>query len=138
MYYECSLTYETDNDDGKRIKVTDIIIIEAENYTHAELLTHTWGEENIGVPYEVSPIIETKIAEIHLDESCERYYLCKALWRYVGINGKPKNAFRIMLIQKDSFLEATNQAIEIMEDNYDDWEILEVKVTKIVDFYTAD
>lgn len=60
-FFEITLTYYDIDENSTSMKIkkfTNVIACEAVNYTEAEALATKWGEENINVEFEISPIKE--------------------------------------------------------------------------------
>lgn len=80
-FFEITLTYYDVDENSTSMKVkkfVNVIACEAINYTEAEALATKWGEENINVEFEISPIKELNIFRFIPNEDQEgSFYIVK-------------------------------------------------------------
>lgn len=137
-FFEITLTYYDVDENSTSMKIkkfTNVIACEAVNYTEAEALATKWGEENINVDFEISPIKELNVFRFIPNEDKEgSYYVVKGVWIEINEKGKEKVYNVNYLIQARTTNEANKIALEEMDELYPTVRIADIKETKILYF----
>lgn len=137
-FFEITLTYYDVDENSTSMKVKkfiNIIACKAINYTDAEALATKWGEENIDVEFEISPIKELNISQFIPNKDEEgSFYIVKGVWIEINEKGKEKAYNVNYLIQARTTNEANAIALEEMNELYPTVRIADIKETKILYF----
>lgn len=137
-FFEITLTYYDVDENSTSMKVkkfVNVIACKAINYTDAEALATKWGEENIDVEFEISPIKELNISQFIPNKNEEgSFYIVKGVWIEINEKGKEKAYNVNYLIQARTTNEANAIALEEMDELYPTVRIADIKETKILYF----
>lgn len=138
-YFEITISYwaEDENSASRRMKkCQNVIACSAINYTDAEAIATKWGNENIDVEFDISPIKEMNISGIHLGKGL--WFLCKGLWFETDMKGKVKENKIQYLIQSESSTKASEMMSKILnQDFFSETRVVDIKETKIEEFITC-
>lgn len=137
-YFEITISYwaEDENSASRRMKkCQNVIACSAINYTDAEAIATKWGNENIDVEFDISPIKEMNISGIHSGKGL--WFLCKGLWFETDMRGKVKENKIQYLIQSESSTKASEMMSKILnQDFFSETRVVDIKETKIEEFIT--
>lgn len=137
-FFEITLTYYDVDENSTLMKLkkfVNVIACEAVNYTEAEALATKWGEENINVEFEISPIKELNIFRFIPNKDEEgSFYIVKGVWIEINEKGKEKVYNVNYLIQAKTTNEANKIALEEMDELYPTIRIADIKETRILYF----
>lgn len=138
-YFEITISYwaEDENSASRRMKkCQNVIACSAINYTDAEAIATKWGNENIDVEFNISPIKEMNISGIHSGKGL--WFLCKGLWFETDMRGKVKENKIQYLIQSESSTKASEMMSKILnQDFFSETRVVDIKETKIEEFITC-
>ena len=138
-YFEITISYwaEDENSASRRMKkCQNVIACSAINYTDAEVIATKWGNENIDVEFDISPIKEMNISGIHSGKGL--WFLCKGLWFETDMRGKVKENKIQYLIQSESSTKASEMMSKILnQDFFSETRVVDIKETKIEEFITC-
>lgn len=138
-YFEITISYwaENENSASRRMKkCQNVIACSAINYTDAEAIATKWGNENIDVEFDISPIKEMNISGIHSGKGL--WFLCKGLWFETDMRGKVKENKIQYLIQSESSTKASEMMSKILnQDFFSETRVVDIKETKIEEFITC-
>lgn len=138
-YFEITISYwaEDENSASRRMKkCQNVIACSAINYTDAEAIATKWGNENIDVEFDISPIKEMNISGIHSGKGL--WFLCKGLWFETDMRGKVKENKIQYLIQSESSTKASEMMSKILnQDFFSETRVIDIKETKIEEFITC-
>lgn len=138
-YFEITISYwaEDENSASRRMKkCQNVIACSAINYTDAEAIAIKWGNENIDVEFDISPIKEMNISGIHSGKGL--WFLCKGLWFETDMRGKVKENKIQYLIQSESSTKASEMMSKILnQDFFSETRVVDIKETKIEEFITC-
>ena len=138
-YFEITISYwaEDENSASRRMKKChNVIACSAINYTDAEAIATKWGNENIDVEFDISPIKEMNISGIHSGKGL--WFLCKGLWFETDMRGKVKENKIQYLIQSESSTKASEMMSKILnQDFFSETRVVDIKETKIEEFITC-
>lgn len=137
-FFEITLTYYDVDENSTSMnlkKFVNVIACEAVNYTEAEVLATKWGEENINVEFEISPIKELNVFQFIPNKDEEgSFYIVKGVWIEINEKGKEKVYNVNYLIQAKTTNEANKIALEEMNELYPTVRIADIKETRILYF----
>lgn len=137
-FFEITLTYYDADENSTSMnlkKFVNVIACEAVNYTEAEALATKWGEENINVEFEISPIKELNVSQFIPNKDEEgSFYIVKGVWIEINEKGKEKVYNVNYLIQAKTTNEANKIALEEMDELYPTVRIADIKETRILYF----
>lgn len=137
-FFEITLTYYDVDENSTSMnlkKFVNVIACEAVNYTEAEALATKWGEENINVEFEISPIKELNVSQFIPNKDEEgSFYIVKGVWIEINEKGKEKVYNVNYLIQAKTTNEANKIALEEMDELYPTVRIADIKETRILYF----
>lgn len=138
-YFEITISYwaEDENSTNRRMKkCQNVIACSAVNYTDAEAIAIKWGNENIDVEFDISPIKEMNISGIHSGKGL--WFLCKGLWFETDMRGKVKENKIQYLIQSESSTKASEMMSKILNQDFlSETRVVDIKETKIEEFITC-
>lgn len=122
MYLEAVITYWEDQltPEGKDIrkKMNYHCLCYCANYSEAEAMTTEHGLEVATESFDVGPITELKISQVHHEEDHETYPWFKCTCSYFEFmqSGKQKERKRNILVQAKDSSEASIKATKLTEE----------------------
>lgn len=134
-FFEIGITYydiDSESMSGKYKKFTTSIGCEASSYTEAEAIATKWGDENIEVDFEISPIKEMDIiGVISHKENLGLWYIVKGIWSEYDDRHRLKSYKVNYLIQEKNPEIASKKILDLLKENYSIVRVSDVKETKI-------
>lgn len=136
-WFECKVSYEKENEEGKIKKITESYLVDATSFTEAESVITSEVSNFINGNFDVKTVKKEKIRELFRSDSGE------GIWAKVKIafitldevSGKEKRSnFTIYQQTKDMFTVASDLK-ENLKGSVVDWEIKSASETKILDVY---
>lgn len=138
IFFETKIRYDKIQENGKLKKISEAYLVEAVSFADAEANLINKIQPEISVDYTISTIRKTKISEVFINESDERYYLIKCA--FISLNeksGKEKRSISQILIGAISPDEAMSKFEEKMRDTISDYEVLSIFDTPYLDVITV-
>ena len=127
--------YMRDNPDGSVKSVNEEYLVSAINYSQAETAIHKYMNENINVSFSVTDIKKSNIVDVLDHNDYETYWAVKVGWSVTTESGSDKVSNEIAIVLAEDVIMATKRVAFWAVEKVCDFEILEVKKTKIIDFY---
>lgn len=137
MRFECSLVYvalDPDSAKGTLKKFTDVIAMDAEDYTDAETIATQWGVDNIDAEFGVSPIKELNLFDVIDNENGGLWYKCTASYTEYTMFGKPRFYKALFLLQEEDICKAAQKAEKEMKNIFGECNIVKIEETPIKEF----
>lgn len=134
--FESKVTYEKTLPNGKQKKVTEPYIVDALSFTEAEARIIEEITPFISGDFSVSTVSRSNISEIFWDETGDKWYKVKPNFITIdGNSGLEKKTATHILVQASDFKTAFDNFLKGMKGTLADYEIAEIKETKIMDVF---
>ena len=135
-WYKFRVKYSKEMDDGKRKKVSEEYLVDAESFTETEKRANKAATDLIGTrDFDITAISREPITEIikgSEDEDNHWYKAVVALVTEDEETGQKKFSPQIMYVNAEDTKEADVLLRERMEDSQVDWEIKSIAETKVL------
>lgn len=138
-WFECKVRYEKLAENGMTKKVNEPYLVDAISFTEAEARIIEEMTPFISGDFSISAVKRTKIAEIFLDDTADKWWLVKVA--FVTIDEKSaaeKRSVQQMLVAANDFKGAYDNFQEGMKNTLADYEIVSISETLIMDVYKAN
>ena len=135
-WFECTIKYEKELEDGKMAKTTERYLVDALTFTEAEARIIEEMKPFISGEFEVANINPQKYSELFWNEKCDKWFKTKVNFIVLDEEkGVEKKVANYMLVQANDLKEARELLVEGMKGSMADWEIASISETKILDVY---
>ena len=135
-WFECTIKYEKQLEDGKLAKITERYLVDALTFTEAEARIIKEMKPFISGEFEVANINPQKYSELFWNEKADKWFKTKVnLIVLDEEKGVEKKVANYMLVQANDLKEARELLVEGMKGSMADWEIASISETKILDVY---
>lgn len=138
QWFEIGVRFEKTYEDGTLKKVTEQYVIEALSFTEAENRITKVANEFVSGEFTVKTEVKAPYREIFFSDKTEDEYWYKAKLEFITIDEKSEREKRstvIYLVQGANIHRALSNIVEVMGTTALDYEIIDIKKTKIVDVY---
>ncbi|MFV0326905.1 MAG: DUF4494 domain-containing protein [Bacteroides xylanisolvens] len=138
-WFECGIKCEKILENGMQKKVTEIYLVDALSFTEAEARIIELLKPYISGEFTISTIKRAKLNEIFFNDNGDRFFKAKVLFVTLDERaGTEKKTPVYMLAQATDIDEAQAVIKKGMEGTLADYEIAEVKETKLMDVFPYD
>ena len=135
-WFECTIKYEKQLEDGKLAKITERYLVDALTFTEAEARIIKEMKPFISGEFEVANINPQKYSELFWNEKADKWFKTKVNFIVLDEEkGVEKKVANYMLVQANDLKEARELLVEGMKGSMADWEIASISETKIIDVY---
>ena len=135
-WFECTIKYEKELEEGKVAKTTERYLVDALTFTEAEARIIKEMKPFISGEFEVANINPQKYSELFWNEKCDKWFKTKVNFIVLDEEkGVEKKVANYMLVQANDLKEARELLVEGMKGSQADWEIASISETKILDVY---
>ena len=135
-WFECTIKYEKELEDGKVAKITERYLVDALTFSEAEARIIKEMKPFISGEFEVANINPQKYSELFWNEKCDKWFKTKVNFIVLDEEkGVEKKVANYMLVQANDLKEARELLVEGMKGSQADWEIASISETKIIDVY---
>ena len=135
-WFECTIKYEKQLEDGKLAKITERYLVDALTFTEAEARVIKEMKPFISGEFEVANINPQKYSELFWNEKADKWFKTKVNFIVLDEEkGVEKKVANYMLVQANDLKEARELLVEGMKGSMADWEIASISETKIIDVY---
>ena len=135
-WFECTIKYEKQLEEGKIAKTTERYLVDALTFTEAEARIIKEMKPFISGEFEVANINPQKYSELFWNEKCDKWFKTKVNFIVLDEEkGVEKKVANYMLVQANDLKEARELLVEGMKGSMADWEIASISETKILDVY---
>ena len=139
IWFECKVRYDKMQQNGMVKKVNEPYLVDALTFTEAESRIIEEMKPYISGEYSISSEKKTKISEIFYHEGGDRYYLVKAAFiSYDNKTDTEKKSISQILVQACDLEEALNNFNEGMKGTVDDYTIVSIAETAIMDIFKVN
>lgn len=139
IWFECKVRYDKMQENGMVKKVNEPYLVDALTFTEAESRIVEEMKPYISGEYSISSEKKTKISEIFYHEGGDRYYLVKAAFiSYDNKTDTEKKSISQILVQACDLEEALNNFNEGMKGTMDDYTIVSIAETAIMDIFKVN
>ncbi|MBS7347149.1 MAG: DUF4494 domain-containing protein [Muribaculaceae bacterium] len=139
IWFECKVRYDKMQENGMVKKVNEPYLVDALTFTEAESRIVEEMKPYISGEYSISSEKKTKISEIFYHEGGDRYYLVKAAFiSYDNKTDTEKKSISQILVQACDLEEALNNFNEGMKGTVDDYTIVSIAETAIMDIFKVN
>ena len=136
-WFECKVSYEKENENGKLKKVTESYLVDALSFTEAESVITKEMSNFISGDFDVKTVKKEKVRELFRSESGEGvWFKVKIAFITVDeVSGKEKRSNFTIYQQTNDMFTVGSDLKENLKGSMVDWEIKSVVETKILDVY---
>ncbi|MBK5719929.1 DUF4494 domain-containing protein [Dysgonomonas sp. Marseille-P4677] len=135
-WFECGIKYEKTLESGMQKKVTEPYLVDALSFTEAEARIIEEMKPFISGEFTISTIKRARLSELFFNDNGDRFFKAKVLFVTLDEKaGTEKKTPVYMLAQATDIDEAQAVIKKGMEGTLADYEIAEVKETKIMDVF---
>ena len=135
-WFECTIKYEKQLEDGKLAKITERYLVDALTFTEAEARIIKEMKPFVSGEFEVANINPQKYSELFWNEKADKWFKTKVNFIVLDEEkGVEKKVANYMLVQANDLKEARELLVEGMKGSQADWEIASISETKILDVY---
>ena len=135
-WFECTIKYEKQLEEGKIAKITERYLVDALTFTEAEARIIKEMKPFISGEFEVANINPQKYSELFWNEKADKWFKTKVNFIVLDEEkGIEKKVANYMLVQANDLKEARELLVEGMKGSLADWEIASISETKIIDVY---
>jgi len=135
-WYKFRVKYGKQLDDGKKKKVSEEYLVDAESFTETEKRANKAATDLIGTrDFDITAISREPITEILKGEEAEDNHWYKAVVALINEDeesGVKKFSPQVIYVNAESTKEADELLREHMEDSVQDWEIKSIAETKVL------
>ena len=135
-WYKFRVKYGKELDTGKRKKVSEEYLVDAESFTETEKRANKAATDLIGTrDFDITAISREPITEILKDEEDEDNHWYKAVVALVTVDeetGTKKFSPQTMYVNSPDIKDAVQMLIDHMSDSSFDWEIKSIAETKVL------
>ena len=135
-WFECTIKYEKELEEGKVAKTTERYLVDALTFSEAEARIIKEMEPFTSGEFEVANINPQKYSELFWNEKADKWFKTKVNFIVLDEEkGVEKKVANYMLVQANDLKEARELLVEGMKGSQADWEIASISETKIIDVY---
>lgn len=135
-WFECTIKYEKELEEGKVAKTTERYLVDALTFTEAEARIIKEMKPFISGEFEVANINPQKYSELFWNEKADKWFKTKVNFIVLDEEkGVEKKVANYMLVQANDLKEARELLVDGMKGSQADWEIASISETKIIDVY---
>ena len=135
-WFECTIKYEKQLEEGKIAKTTERYLVDALTFTEAESRIIKEMKPFISGEFQVANINPQKYSELFWNEKADKWFKTKVNFIVLDEEkGVEKKVANYMLVQANDLKEARELLVEGMKGSQADWEIASISETKILDVY---
>lgn len=135
-WFECKVSYDKTLPNGQQKKVTEPYLVDALSFTEAEARIIEAIRPYISGKFTISDIKRARISELFFNDNGDRFFKAKVLFVHLDEkSGTEKKTPVYMLAQASDIDEAQAVIKKGMAGTLADYEIAEVKETKIMDVF---
>ena len=135
-WYKFRVKYGKELDTGKRKKVSEEYLVDAESFTETEKRANKAATDLIGTrDFDITAISREPITEILKDEEDDDNHWYKAVVALVTVDeetGTKKFSPQTMYVNSPDIKDAVQMLIDHMSDSSFDWEIKSIAETKVL------
>ena len=135
-WYKFRVKYGKELDTGKKKKVSEEYLVDAESFTETEKRANKAATDLIGTrDFDITAISREPITEILKDEEDEDNHWYKAVVALVTVDeetGTKKFSPQTMYVNSPDIKDAVQMLIDHMSDSSFDWEIKSIAETKVL------
>ena len=135
-WYKFRVKYSKEMDDGKRKKVSEEYLVDAESFTETEKRANKAATDLLGTrDFDITAISREPVSDIIKGTEAEENHWYKAVVALVTEDdetGQKKFSPQIMYVNAEDTKEADVLLRERMEDSQVDWEIKSIVETKVL------
>jgi hypothetical protein len=135
-WYQCTVKYTKENDQGHTKIVTEKYVCDALSFTEAEAKIYDEIGQRVMGEFQVTAITKTQITEIFEYDDADQFYQAKVCYSAVDIDsGKEKKITNVMLVTAHSVDEAHNRVKESLNNMLVTFTVPEVKESPILEVF---
>lgn len=135
-WYKFRVKYGKELDTGKRKKVSEEYLVDAESFTETEKRANKAATDLIGTrDFDITAISREPITEILKDDEDDDNHWYKAVVALVTVDeetGTKKFSPQTMYVNSPDIKDAVEMLIDHMSDSSFDWEIKSIAETKVL------
>ena len=136
-WFECKVSYDKENEDGKIKAIVEAYLVDAMSFTEAEAVIIEEVSNFISGECDVKAVKKEKIHEMFKSESEEgKWFKCKVIFIIVDeITGKEKRNSVAMYLQTEKIDNVVKELREQLKGSMVDYEIGAIIETKILNVF---
>ena len=135
-WFECTIRYEKQLEEGKIAKVTERYLVDALTFTEAEARIIEEMKPLISGEFYVTNINPQKYSELFWNENGDKWFKTKV--NFIVLDEEKcveKKVANYMLVQANDLKESRELLVDGMKGSMADCEIASISETKILDVY---
>ena len=135
-WFEVGVSYEKMLENGLQKRVTEPYLIDTLSFTEAEARAIEEMKPYISGDFTIATMKRAKLSEIFFNKNGDRFF--KAKVQYITLDeksGVEKKTAVFMLVQASDIQEAKDVLTKGMSGTMADYELTEIKETKIMDVF---
>lgn len=132
-WFESGVSFDKTIENGMQKKVTELYLIDALSFTEAEARTIEELKPSISGEFTIKNIKRARLSEIFFNDNGDRFF--KAKVNFITLDekkGNKKKSGVFMLAQATDIQEAKDVIVKGMQGTMADYEIVDLKETKIM------
>lgn len=137
-WFECKVSYTTEDGNGKSTKVSENYLVDAINFIEAETRLVEKVREFIPGEFKVEAVKREKVYEIFRSEKEEGETWFKNKIEFITLDeksGKEKKTAATVYLQTTEIGNVVKELNQYMKDTMSDYSILSITKTKILDVF---
>ena len=135
-WYKFRVKYSKEMDDGKKKKVSEEYLVDAESFTETEKRANKAATDLIGTrDFDITAISREAVSDIIKGTEAEDNHWYKAVVALVTVDeetGTKKFSPQTMYVNSPDIKDAVEMLIDHMSDSSFDWEIKSIAETKVL------
>lgn len=133
--FECKVSYDNQNEDGKIVKIKEEYLIDAVNFIEAETRLTEKISEIIPGEFHVEAIKREKVSEIIKKDGGTTWFKNKVEFNYVDDNGKTKKNKVVIYLQSNDIKNVGTELATKLSNSTIDYNIRSITKTNILDVF---
>jgi hypothetical protein len=135
-WYQCTVKYMKENDQGQTKVVSEKYMCDALSFTEAEAKIYEEIGQRVMGEFEVADITKTKITDIFEYTDADQFYQTKVCYSAADADsGKEKKITNVMLVTAHSVDEAHNRIRESLNNMLVTFTVPEVKESPVLEVF---
>lgn len=138
-WFICKIKYQKQDEKGKVKNVTDSYLVDAVSFCEAETKMYKKIEEHIQGDFFIQNISKSNYTDVFHYEDADTWFNCKMTYTLeVEGSGREKTVTNYILLTAKDVEEAYTRVFDSLKEMLVDFEVPEVKATKIVDAFAYE
>lgn len=134
MIYEASVSYDKTSENGNSVSVKEVFLVQAISYAAAEQKAMGHGGELTMSAFDITAIKRSAVVDVILNREGSKFY--KVAFTYITLdrNGREKKTKNFLYVEARTLDEAKELFTDSQKGSMTDFDVVEVKETKITEY----